>query len=58
MLCNFIFKQFYIYLNGEKYPEKSFIDNQITGGGVISEKPIPKEEINPFSGLDGEEEEI
>ena len=38
--------------------EKSFIDNQITGGGVISEKPIPKEDVNPFSGLDGEEEEI
>lgn len=32
--------------------EKSFINNQVTGGEVVSEKPIPKEDINPFIGLD------
>ena len=38
--------------------EQSFINNQVTGGEVISEKPIPKEDINPFLGLDGEREDI
>lgn len=38
--------------------EQSFINNQVTGGEVISEKPILKEDVNPFLGLDGEREDI